>query len=355
VILPQYYLHKMHEAMDIVPTGFNRQKQHKHVVDTDTHSIASHDTMGDMDNRSNMSINSTLSRNIPSNGNYKGYYKFRELQQYENTNRIVGFQKSWFHEQRVLDIGCNEGDLTMLIAKEFNPFSIIGIDVDKRLIESAGASVKRAMYDYRIKRKKGSQLPSINENDSNSNNNDRLKVSSSSLHNAFIPRTLALAKPIIPTPLYPGHIVTTSPTDNNNGQFPFNTIFKCEDIMDRNCSLIDDQGYGVILCMSVSKWIHLNHGDEGIIRFFNLLFRLTVPGGKVIMEVSDSFIIITLLTFYRPIIHIVQMAPKSNTIEYDNYELFYIYNYLAVSTYYFIFHIFRTASIVTMYSCITHT
>lgn len=284
----------MHEPMDVVPGDVShhnhRYFNQRHTGD-DTHSIASHDHMGDIDNKSNASLSSNRSKHIPTNGNYKGYYKFRELQHDENSNRIVGFQDSWFHDQRVLDIGCNEGDLTMLIASKFHPASVVGIDVDKRLIESAGASLKRAMYEYRMKRKKGSLtpvIPIINENDMSAQNSDRSRSSSSSSSlNGFLPRTVALSRPVsLQQPLYPGHIVTTSPTDNNNGQFPFNVAFKCEDIMDPSHNFIEDPGYGVILCMSVSKWIHLNHGDDGIMKFFHKLFSMTIPGGKVIMEVS---------------------------------------------------------------------
>jgi len=35
---------------------------------------------------------------------------------------------------------------------------------------------------------------------------------------------------------------------------------------------------------SISKWIHLNWGDEGIAKFFQCAFDVLKPGGKFILE-----------------------------------------------------------------------
>jgi 7SK snRNA methylphosphate capping enzyme len=220
---------------------------------------------------SKMTTSSQKSRQIPSNGNYRGYYKFREKQMVDNITRISGFQSSWFYEQRVLDIGCNDGTLTIMIAKDYNPMSVIGIDVDQRLIDAAGSAVKRAKYEYRSK-KKSDRVPldSIPETSEASPMNKQF--------HGLVPRQVAKVRP-----LYPGHIVTNSPTDDNGGKYPFNVFFRCEDIME-STKKPEEYGYGVILCMSVAKWVHLNHGDEGLMRFFHLLFAMATPGGKVIVE-----------------------------------------------------------------------
>ena len=36
----------------------------------------------------------------------------------------------------------------------------------------------------------------------------------------------------------------------------------------------EDTGYDVIMCLSVSKWIHLNYGDTGILRLFDKVHSL---------------------------------------------------------------------------------
>jgi len=42
--------------------------------------------------------------------------------------------------------------------------------------------------------------------------------------------------------------------------------------------------YDTILCLSVTKWIHLNWGDDGLVTLFVKIWRLLRPGGVFIME-----------------------------------------------------------------------
>ena len=207
-------------------------------------------------------------KHIPKNGNYKGYYKFRNTQEKAIDTRIQGFKQEWFTDQKALDIGCNEGEFTFLIAKTFPLKTLLGIDVDHRLIDSAKSAVKREIYDYCV-HKKSIDVPKPS---SSTTNPSRTFVS-----NAFMPRSVALSKPITNT-----HVPTTIPIDNNNGNFPFNIRFTYDDFMLPKS--LDERGYGIILCMSVVKWIHLNSGDNGLLDFFRRLYHYTNLGGRVILE-----------------------------------------------------------------------
>ncbi|PNX99790.1 7SK snRNA methylphosphate capping enzyme [Trifolium pratense] len=42
--------------------------------------------------------------------------------------------------------------------------------------------------------------------------------------------------------------------------------------------------YDTILCLSVSKWIHLNWGDDGLITLFAETWKLLRPGGIFVLE-----------------------------------------------------------------------
>ncbi|KAK4469962.1 hypothetical protein MN116_007460 [Schistosoma mekongi] len=46
----------------------------------------------------------------------------------------------------------------------------------------------------------------------------------------------------------------------------------------------DEPEYDTIMAFSVTKWIHLNHGDPGLMRFFRRAFNCLKPGGHLILE-----------------------------------------------------------------------
>lgn len=45
-------------------------------------------------------------------------------------------------DKDVLDIGCNSGQLTLLIARDYEPRKIVGIDIDDSLIRIARKNIR---------------------------------------------------------------------------------------------------------------------------------------------------------------------------------------------------------------------
>jgi hypothetical protein len=74
---------------------------------------------------------------------------------------------------------------------------------------------------------------------------------------------------------------------------PTRVYFRHHDIMLNNatlspadCAVINGttQRFDVITCMSITKWIHLNHGDTGIVHFFKACYEMLNEGGLLIVE-----------------------------------------------------------------------
>lgn len=74
-------------------------------------------------------------------GNYNQYYGKRNEGFSEDT-RMELFPKTWFQQKYVLDIGCNVGFLTILIAKKLQPKRVLGIDIDGQLVGMARKNIR---------------------------------------------------------------------------------------------------------------------------------------------------------------------------------------------------------------------
>lgn len=60
-----------------------------------------------------------------------------------------------------------------------------------------------------------------------------------------------------------------------------NVWFSCEDFASSEHT---PQSLDTIMCLSVTKWVHLNQGDKGLKRLFAKIKQALVPGGWFILE-----------------------------------------------------------------------
>lgn len=185
-------------------------------------------------------------------GNYRHYYGYRRGGDKNEDPRFNAFNKEWFQDKDCLDVGCNQGLITIQIAKQFCCRSIVGIDIDSSLVDSAYWNLKRI-----------SKAESPSNGSSNTSESD------------FSDRASDFVE----------HIEPSSSNDVIIGP-PKSLVdrvsFRKENIVE---ILPRDAGkYDTILCLSVTKWIHLNWGDDGLITLFANIWKLLRSGGILVVE-----------------------------------------------------------------------
>lgn len=161
-------------------------------------------------------------------GNYKHYYGKRILDKDFHDIRldVLATQQELFRGKQVLDIGCNSGHLSIEISKKFEVKSLIGLDIDRSLTQDAQLAINHLKRDYK-KQATGTAL-----------------------------------------------------------SFPYNVRFVHGNyILEDDVLLeIERPQYDLILCLSVTKWIHLNFCDAGLKQAFRRMFLQLRPGGKLVLE-----------------------------------------------------------------------
>lgn len=156
-------------------------------------------------------------------GNYNRYYGYRKGTDCADI-RINLFRKEFFENKDILDIGCNIGHITLTIARDYSPRKIVGIDIDKSLIKIA----KKNIRYYNIKNLL---------NKSEADDNKRIQF----IHGNYIPES-------------------------------------------DECLQNEKPEFDTILCLSLTKWVHLNFGDSGVKRLFKKIYRQLRPGGCLLLE-----------------------------------------------------------------------
>ncbi len=70
-------------------------------------------------------------------GNYSSYYSRRFGEDLGDDPRLEVLDKRWFRNKRCMDIGCNDGRLTLTMAAKYGCASMLGLDIDASLIKQA--------------------------------------------------------------------------------------------------------------------------------------------------------------------------------------------------------------------------
>lgn len=179
-------------------------------------------------------------------GNYHQYYGYRNPGSLDS--RMSCMKKEWFDSKDVLDIGCNAGHLTLSIAQYFLPDSVTGVDIDDELVKMA----KRNVRHY---------------------------IKHDALSDSDFPVSLALSYGPIAQSMDPKYRYFV-------GNFPFNVQFIQGNYILPSDELLEWQEpfFDTVLCLSLTKWVHLNWGDVGVKRLFHRAYAHLRAGGFFLLE-----------------------------------------------------------------------
>ncbi|XP_031725107.1 7SK snRNA methylphosphate capping enzyme [Anarrhichthys ocellatus] len=269
-------------------------------------------------------------------GNYNKYYGYRNPGASEDA-RVRVLRPEWFEGKDVLDLGCNSGHLTLYVAKMLRPARILGLDIDSGLVHAARKNIRHYLSELQTqearhamqekkstkpgerngdeshadkkhndaesreengKPVKGESGPAEAGNDNGSCRTDEVGTqrpvgkpeemeqedcdsppADHSVSCSF-PVSLRISRgPIAAPPL-------TETSTTRPGEFPSNVSFVKANYVLENDNLLVTQRpeYDVIMCLSVTKWVHLNWGDCGLKRLFKRVYRHLRPGGMFILE-----------------------------------------------------------------------
>ncbi|CAG9310522.1 unnamed protein product [Blepharisma stoltei] len=194
-------------------------------------------------------------------GNYQRYYSLRNAEHW-NDPRIKILERELFENKNVLDIGCNDGTITLLIASKFNPKRILGIDIDYKLIAKAEDNLtylEKTTEQAKVLKEREEFIKDVRSYPSNFQKFFSLPES------LKVPTKKAFRTDIAATSV----------------NFPNNIVFREENYVK---SPEEENKYDVILLLSTIKWIHLNWGDEAVTLCFEKIYKALRPNGTFIFE-----------------------------------------------------------------------
>ncbi|RKP06368.1 Bicoid-interacting protein 3-domain-containing protein, partial [Thamnocephalis sphaerospora] len=173
--------------------------------------------------------------------------------------RVRALDPAWFQGRHVLDIGCNAGYVTVTIGNKYAPAHILGVDIDEELVRQAWSHLRHRWSLYR---------PGVPETEAAGDEEAGDAVNDAEDYPISMPAMFGSM------PLPPRRRETVE-------QFPLNVSFQAHDWLR---SPPEPGTYDVILALSVTKWIHLHHGDDGMRSFFHKVYASLRPGGRFVLE-----------------------------------------------------------------------
>lgn len=280
-------------------------------------------------------------------GNYAGRYcGFQNLNNFSDVRLTVFMRHAYlFRDKDILDIGCNVGHMTIAVARTLDPKSIVGVDIDKNLIARArrNLSLFQRIPNELLKNSTMQCKSKADEDVPHDELTDKEKMSRKQKFQRhreryeaesydFFPISFPISYGGLPNIKQQTESPSSSPSTSagqnvknqeqqenrkqvsdpkampststqnkadctnsvdpeaeRTNSFPANVFFRTFNyaVTDEAQMAADKQQYDLILCLSLTKWIHLNYGDAGLKLTFRRMFNQLRPGGKLILEAQN--------------------------------------------------------------------
>ncbi|KAL4154547.1 hypothetical protein QTP88_000404 [Uroleucon formosanum] len=199
-------------------------------------------------------------------GNYCRYYGYRNPDNEDNRLKVLAERMDLFYGKDVLDIGCNIGHVTFSIARDFGAKSVVGMDIDRKLINIARKNVQYYINDTA-------------QSSSYLSPNNHLKDSVLRDCNDLNCDNVTESLPSECRPIKSVSNTLLQKFPNNVSFVQGNYVLKSNYLLSLETCKFD-----IILCLSITKWLHLNWGDDGLKRSFKRMFAQLRPGGILVVE-----------------------------------------------------------------------
>ena len=226
-----------------------------------------------------------LVKNSPqySFGNYSNYYGLRYLKRWED-DRVKLIKPEWVKDRKCLDIGCNEGVFTILLAVQHSPKVIVGCDIDYTLINKAIAHIRSLEKNKALLEE--IQKPVVSTTSPISEKRKELVQRLEKMPKSFtlgltLPKELMMEKDIVAVAESKASEEVKGGNGSSSKDVLDRLIFRQENYIAEMTSM---EKYDTIFCLSTAKWIHLHYGDTGIKALFFKVYKSLSEGGIFVLE-----------------------------------------------------------------------
>ena len=232
-------------------------------------------------------------------GNYPGYYGYRHQGANANASTSAGgylghilrhlsyedprirvMEKNWFVGRPLLDVGCHEGILSLSMAMRFGTSELMGVDIDPKLITRAKKRLKNLRRSLRFESDGHTDTNGAgfatrtNRGSEGKDEEDRIEEIGGGDEGDGATNDTDINEE--PPPSTPPPAAQERLRAIRSVRFISGNFLDLEGVPKAH--------FGVVTCLSTTKWVHINFGDQALITFIQKLCCCVAPGGRLILE-----------------------------------------------------------------------